>query len=1075
MINTYKKLLTYFLIVLLVVPNNYVAKAYVDTNIAYEDETSLLASPSDSKTENNEENTATETSEGETTEEEKTETSTEEENDSEESRDERYILAYKDSGEEQVSFVEPRRVVDGEAPRQRSVSIPAKYTNPYLTGVRDQNPFGSCWAHAVCAASEMNAVKKGIANSSIDLSELQLAYFVNKRSVVDPLGLTKGDSFSIKIEQNFLDDGGNQDFAMRRLANWVGYASEDKAGYEIARDLYVENNISGTNRNIESLFFSESLAYDDVLHLENGIIINMGDISTVKNVILEFGACSSAYYHRQDYYNEKNAAYYCPEDLYTNHAITVVGWDDNYSRDNFGKMKPSRNGAWYVKNSWGDWFGNNGYFWISYEDASVLGANGYAFDVAPADNYDNNYHYDGGVGKGYYGGPYEASIFKAASKERLEAVGLYTADSNYDCNIKIYKHLTERIPTKGELVYEGSIHYDYAGYHTYKLNNSINLEQGELFSVVVKHSAANVKILVDCDNNGSWYSNTSSSNKGQSFVSKSGTSWQDIGVADEKNGNYGVDDTRLKAFTCNMSSGNGLSDKDKYDSDSGEIIGGGSSNPITSIKLNKYSSTLFVGDKMTLVASVVPVDTTSDKTITFVSSNSKIAKVDAKGVVTAVAEGKTTITAISSNGKEASCIVVVKKIVIPITGVKMNTTATVYTGEAINLSATVIPSDTTQSKNITYKTSNPSIALVNNGVVQGIATGSVTITATSSNGLYAKCTVTVKKKEIPITDVTLNSRTATINMGNTVKLVAKISPSNTTQSTNVTWSSSNTNVATVSSSGVVTGKKAGSATITVKTSNGKKTTCTVKVNKIPITGITLNKTAVTVNIRKKISLIATIKPSNTTDSTKITWSSSSKSVATVSSMGVVTGLKPGITTITAKTSNGKTAKCKVTVTVPDVTVSYMTHIQSFGWEKQYKTNGQMSGTTGLAKRLEAIKIKVSGNADLGITYSTHCQTYGWLGWSSNNAMNGTSGEAKRLEAIQIKLTGKDKDYYDVYYRVHAQSYGWLGWAKNGASSGTAGYAKRLEGIQIVVVKKGASFNKNMGGITSKYSKAFIKK
>lgn len=71
-------------------------------------------------------------------------------------------------------------------------------------------------------------------------------------------------------------------------------------------------------------------------------------------------------------------------------------------------------------------------------------------------------------------------------------------------------------------------------------------------------------------------------------------------------------------------------------------------------------------------------------------------------------------------------------------------------------------------------------------------------------------------------------------------------------------------------------------------------------------------------------------------------------------------------------------------------------------------------------------------------------------------MNGTEGEAKRLEAIKIQLTGADKDKYDVYYRVHAQSYGWLGWAKNGAPSGTAGYAKRLEGIQIVVVKKGES-------------------
>lgn len=138
---------------------------------------------------------------------------------------------------------------------------------------------------------------------------------------------------------------------------------------------------------------------------------------------------------------------------------------------------------------------------------------------------------------------------------------------------------------------------------------------------------------------------------------------------------------------------------------------------------------------------------------------------------------------------------------------------------------------------------------------------------------------------------------------------------------------------------------------------------------------------------------------------------------------------------------------------PDVTVSYHTHIQTLGDSQGVKTNGQMAGTSGMAKRLENIWITVDGNPDLGIQYTTHCQSYGWMPWSSNGEANGTAGEAKRLEAIKIQLTGADASKYDVYYRVHAQSYGWLGWAKNGEPSGTAGYAKRLEGIQIVVVKK----------------------
>ena len=134
-------------------------------------------------------------------------------------------------------------------------------------------------------------------------------------------------------------------------------------------------------------------------------------------------------------------------------------------------------------------------------------------------------------------------------------------------------------------------------------------------------------------------------------------------------------------------------------------------------------------------------------------------------------------------------------------------------------------------------------------------------------------------------------------------------------------------------------------------------------------------------------------------------------------------------------------------------VAYSTHVQSIGWQ-DVRYNGTMAGTSGMAKRLEAIRINIHNESNLGIQYTTHCQTYGWLPWSSNGEMNGTEGEAKRLEAIKIQLTGADKDKYDVYYRVHAQSYGWLGWAKNGAPAGTAGYAKRLEGIQIVVVKRG---------------------
>lgn len=139
---------------------------------------------------------------------------------------------------------------------------------------------------------------------------------------------------------------------------------------------------------------------------------------------------------------------------------------------------------------------------------------------------------------------------------------------------------------------------------------------------------------------------------------------------------------------------------------------------------------------------------------------------------------------------------------------------------------------------------------------------------------------------------------------------------------------------------------------------------------------------------------------------------------------------------------------------PNITVSYETHVQSHGWQPAV-TNGKMSGTSGQAKRLEGIKIRVTGDDNLGIRYRTHIQSIGWQDWKYDGDLSGTTGQAKRLEAICIELTGTNKDKYDVYYRVHAQSYGWLDWSKNGAMAGTEGLAKRLEAINIVIVPKDA--------------------
>lgn len=149
-------------------------------------------------------------------------------------------------------------------------------------------------------------------------------------------------------------------------------------------------------------------------------------------------------------------------------------------------------------------------------------------------------------------------------------------------------------------------------------------------------------------------------------------------------------------------------------------------------------------------------------------------------------------------------------------------------------------------------------------------------------------------------------------------------------------------------------------------------------------------------------------------------------------------------------------------------VSYSTHVQTIGWQSAVK-DGAISGTTGISKRLEAIKITLPLQQYSGsIQYRSHVQSIGWQSFVSAGVLSGTSGQSKRLEAVQIKLTGEMANKYDIYYRVHAQNFGWMGWAKNGASAGTEGYSYRLEAIQIQLVK-------NDGNAPSGSGAAFKKK
>mgnify|MGYP000731654263 FL=1 len=138
-------------------------------------------------------------------------------------------------------------------------------------------------------------------------------------------------------------------------------------------------------------------------------------------------------------------------------------------------------------------------------------------------------------------------------------------------------------------------------------------------------------------------------------------------------------------------------------------------------------------------------------------------------------------------------------------------------------------------------------------------------------------------------------------------------------------------------------------------------------------------------------------------------------------------------------------------------ICYTTHIQDIGWQNQVK-DGEMAGTEGQAKRLEAIKITLKDLSGVKIKYQTHIQDIGWQDWKYDGTLAGTEGQSKRLEAIKIELEESDK--YSIMYRVHIQDIGWQDWRYDGEKAGTEGQSKRLEAIQIKIVDKQTSISVN---------------
>ena len=471
--------------------------------------------------------------------------------------DEEFVLNYRDLPDEQV----PESVSEypeGYRRLLRSSATDSSYGyeqfKDFMPPLRNQNPYGSCWAQTSMALAEINLRKQGL--STQDLSVVHLAYFSYNKEVEDPIGGTKGDINRSLLSSNYLDSGGNIAFAGQVLGSWVGAA-------EAAGDLVYPSSSGSFKPSI-----SQTLAYDDAAHLINinEVYINgsSADRNAVKQLICANGGVGISYFSPSGtvaltgdgIYDSTHNAFYDPETHggKTNHAVTIVGWDDSFPVTYFNEAhRPKNNGAWLIRNSWttGSYNDNKnyaGYFWMSYENASI-GDVAYSFEFEMANDYDHNYQYDGAMQTYAIGAQNQvkvANVFTAGGNELLKAVSFSSENSNLDYEIEIYKGLPKdnSLDLSGlEAASEQPGSVTYAGYHTIKLTKQVPLKEGERYAVVVtlKKSGKDVFIDTEYSQSSDWYDIKASASAGQSF-NYNGRSWSDYGSEYNRN-------IRIKAFS----------------------------------------------------------------------------------------------------------------------------------------------------------------------------------------------------------------------------------------------------------------------------------------------------------------------------------------------------------------------------------------------------------------------------------------------------------------------------------------------------------------------------------------------
>ena len=443
-----------------------------------------------------------------------------------------YILGRPMTDEERQAQLAPLQNLDAFAPEPEvdsniGIASYALYPGTYnaneerfVTEVKNQRNTSLCWAFSLASNLETSLLTRE--QKYYDLSEEQLAYFWANR-VNDPLGNTPNDK--ITRTQSDYHGTGNGRVASFFLSTWSGMTTEEKVPFQSS-----------------AVTWPDSLAYDTSAYMEDAIF-SQYTVDRTKQLLMEYNSVSAMIYMLDNYYYPDTASYSCPQSGLVNHAVTIVGWDDTYSRENFPSASGVNNdGAWIVKNSYGKNWGKNGYFYLSYEDKSITNLVSNTAVTTPA--YPNNYFYDGAAAgtvtfpsKTINNGYYVSNIFKATAgngkDEELGEIVTAVPQDNTDFQIQVYTDLKNiSDPTSGTPAYAEPVDYTQplAGIHTIHLNTPVKIPQGTFYSVVIRIPDGSNKFYVEkTTTSTSWFTATAGIDPDQSFFSTSGKKWYDAG------------------------------------------------------------------------------------------------------------------------------------------------------------------------------------------------------------------------------------------------------------------------------------------------------------------------------------------------------------------------------------------------------------------------------------------------------------------------------------------------------------------------------------------------------------------